>query len=175
MTQTEFTALVVQYEKLIYTICYQLTQNHHTAQDLAQETFLSAYSHIDSCDPANYRPWLARIATNKAKDYLKSARTRYEAAYETLPEPPEENPDSPERLLLDQAGFEDVRKKIWALGEPYREPAVLFFLENLPPGEISRRLKRPEKTVYTQLSRAKQMLQSQLKGKEAHHDRESSK
>ncbi len=164
MTQKEFAGLVEQYEKLIYTVCYQLTQNHHTAQDLAQETFLTAYRHIDSCSPANYRPWLARIATNKAKDYLKSARNRHEAPCEALPE--QSAPESPEPLALSQAGAEDIRRRIYALSEPYRAPAVLFFLEELPPGEISRRLQRPEKTIYTQLSRARHILQNQLSGKE---------
>ena len=163
MTRKEFTLLVEQYEKLVYTICFQLTQDHHIAQDLAQETFLSAYSHMDSCTDGNYRPWLTRIAANKAKDFLKSA-VRREEATEILPEPAGTDAclSAPEQLLLSADNAEEIRRRIYGLGTPYREPAILFFLEELPPGEISRRLGRPEKTVYTQLSRARQLLKAQL-------------
>ena len=151
-----------QYEKLIYTVCYQFTQNHHTAQDLAQETFLAAYRRIDACDPAHYRPWLTRIAANKAKDHLKSAAHQREHPVDFLPE--QAVRDGPEEALLQSVGEEDLRKHIRALKEPYRAPAVLFFLENRTIPEITKALNRPEKTVYTQLSRARKLLQNSLKG-----------
>jgi len=162
MTQKEFEQLVVAHEKLIYTVCYQLTQNHHTAQDLTQETFLTAYRRIDACDSAHYRPWLTRIAVNKAKDYLKSAATRRETPVEALPESPAR--DGPEELMLHTAAEEDLRERIRSLKEPYRAPAVLFFLEERSIPDIAKALNRPEKTVYTQLSRAKKLLQKSLKG-----------
>ena len=76
MTQREFSQFVAQYEKLVFTICYQFVKDYHEAQNLSQETFLSAYRHIDSYQGDNYKPWIARIATNKAKDYLNSAYHR---------------------------------------------------------------------------------------------------
>ena len=69
MNPAKFSQVVEQYQKLVYTICFQMVRDHHTAEDLAQETFLSAYSHIDRCPEESLRPWLARIATNKAKDW----------------------------------------------------------------------------------------------------------
>ncbi|MEG1744536.1 MAG: sigma factor, partial [Ruthenibacterium sp.] len=45
MTSQQFNALVQQYEKLVYTICYQFVHDAQLAEDLAQETFLSAYMH----------------------------------------------------------------------------------------------------------------------------------
>ena len=48
MTSDEFSQLVRQYERLVYTICYQFTKDHQLAEDLAQETFLSAYTHRDA-------------------------------------------------------------------------------------------------------------------------------
>ena len=77
MNDTAFCGLMEQYERLVYTICYRLAgQDHHTAQDLAQDTFVSAYQHLDSCPQDNPKAWLARIATNKCKDHLRSAHTR---------------------------------------------------------------------------------------------------
>ena len=35
------------YSKLVFSICYRLTNDYFTAEDLTQETFLSAYSSLD--------------------------------------------------------------------------------------------------------------------------------
>ena len=58
MTKEAFSQLVVQYERLVYTICFQLVRDAAAAEDLTQETFLSAYLHRDTM-PAGYeRQWL---------------------------------------------------------------------------------------------------------------------
>lgn len=165
LTTSEFTRLVEQHEGLVYTVCYQLVRDPFTAQDLCQETFLTAWSSIDQCDPGSYRPWLARIASNKALDYLKRASTRREQPAEVLPET---LVDGPEDLALARAGAEALRTRIRSLEPPYREVAELALLQELPPGEIARRLGRREKTVYTQLSRAKNQLRTALREEERH-------
>ncbi len=169
MTDRQFGEVVYQYEKLVYTICYQFTHNHHTAQDLAQETFLSAYSHMDSCPQDNMKPWLARIAANKAKDFLKSAYNRRVQAtqHDALPE---ENgalflsDARPEDITIQKEQLVCIRQDILALKEPYHQVAVLYFLQEQTVEEISRRLERPPKTVHTQLYRAKHILQEKMKG-----------
>ena len=155
LNTSEFTSLVQAHEKLVYTVCYQLTRDPFAAQDLCQETFLTAWHSIDRCDPASYRPYLARIASNKALDYLKRASTRHEEPVEILPET---GVPGPEDELLSQDGEHALRSRILALPEPYRQVAEMNLLEELPPGEIAKQLGRSEKTVYTQLSRAKEQL-----------------
>ena len=39
------------YSKLVFSICYRLTNDYFTAEDLTQETFLSAYSSLDRFEP----------------------------------------------------------------------------------------------------------------------------
>lgn len=70
LTNASFSQLVVQYERLVYTVCFQLVRDAAAAEDLTQETFLSAYLHRDAIPPGYERQWLCRVATNKAKDYL---------------------------------------------------------------------------------------------------------
>ena len=164
MTDQTFEQLVVKYEKLVYTICYQMTRDPHTAQDLAQEAFLSAYAHRNSCDEANAKPWLCRIATNKAKDYLKSAYHRKvdltdneeDVHYTLYATPP------PEDITIDKDQAERITDAIRALKEPYVRVAVAYFLEEKTVDEIARALGRPPKTVHTQLYRAKLLLQKNL-------------
>ena len=76
MTKEQFSQLVVRYERLVYTICFQLVRDTAAAEDLTQETFLSAYLHRDAMPEGYERQWLVRIAANKAKDYLQSAWNR---------------------------------------------------------------------------------------------------
>ena len=76
MTTLEFSAMVQKYQSLVYTVCHQLVPDVGDAQDLTQETFLAAWRAIDRCPPGFEKQWLARIASNKAKDYLRSAWVR---------------------------------------------------------------------------------------------------
>ena len=76
LNNDQFASMMRQYQRLVYTVCYQFVHDPHIAEDLTQETFLSAYTNIDRCDPAFYKQWLVRVAANKCKDHLKSAWVR---------------------------------------------------------------------------------------------------
>lgn len=163
MRESEFEQLVEQYQWLVYTICFQLTRDRDAAEDLVQETFLSAYLHRDRCNPENIRPWLCRIATNKAKDLLKSAYHRKVALADDDSEPVFVGETSPpDDLVIDEAMRKEIEQVIRSLHEPYLQVSVLYFLEQKPIDEIAVRLGRPVKTVHTQLYRARRMLQQQL-------------
>ena len=166
MTLHEWNASVELYEKLIFTICFQLVRDYQQAQDLTQETFLSAYTHRESCNMETVKPWLARIATNKAKDYLKSAYVR-----RTGGEISEEAADEsalPEQLFLEKESREKIIAHVTALQEPYAKVSRMYFLEQKSVSEITVMLARPQKTVQTQLYRAKKILQEKIKEGGAH-------
>ena len=76
MRESEFEELMKQYQNLVFTVCYQLVEDYQEAQNLTQETFLAAYRFVDNCEGKHIRPWLCRVAANKAKDYLKSSYRR---------------------------------------------------------------------------------------------------
>lgn len=172
VTNAQFSRLVEQYQRLVYTVCYQLVRDHQLAEDLTQETFLSAYTHMDACPPERYKPWLARIAANKAKDHLKSAWARRVSAPgdEELPQTPPPGgaaPPGPEDLTVTREEAEAIRRMVRDLREPYLQVSVLYFLEERSVEEISRALRRPPKTVHTQLFRAKRMLQEKIRERSA--------
>lgn len=159
----DFANMVTKYERLIYTVCVQIVRDAATAEDLTQETFLSAYLHLDTCPDGFEKQWLARIATNKAKDYLQSAYARHT----TLPGDADMPPDSrvsppPEELVVSQGGANAIADRIYRLKEPYHAVCVLYFLQERTAEEIAMKLGRPVKTVHTQIDRARKMLRSQL-------------
>lgn len=152
MNALEFDRLVQKYQSLVYTICRQLVADEGYAQDLTQETFLSAWRSMDRC-PAGYeKQWLARIASNKAKDYLRSAWAR------RVNTPGSE----PEAQVLEALGEEELTQRILALREPYKTPCRLMLLEQHTAAEAARLCGRPQKTVEAQVFRAKKMLAAQL-------------
>ncbi len=166
MTEEQFSALVVRYQRLVYTICYQMTRDAQTAEDLAQETFLSAYLHRDSARDTDLKPWFARIATNKAKDFLKSAYHRHTGTQDDVYWEMQPAADKPPGLELEEAeGEGEIKAAIEALKEPYLLVCRLYFLQQRTTAEISQLLGRPQKTVETQLYRAKQQLTKKLGGK----------
>ena len=53
-----------------------MTGDYFVSEDIAQETFISAYKHFEDFDGNNEKAWICRIATNKCIDYLKSSARR---------------------------------------------------------------------------------------------------
>lgn len=163
MTTEKYKLIVNQYEKLIFTICYQMLKDYHEAQNLTQETFISAYINIDRCEPEKIKAWLAKIATNKAKDYLKSAymrKVQLNDEYDTNLVSPQSPPDE---IYIENEKEQIIKDKINSLKEPYLKVSVMYFIEEKNVDEISRFLERPKKTVQTQILRAKVLLQKILK------------
>ena len=161
MTKEQFGMVVEQYQKLVYTICYQMVRDHFEAQNLAQETFLAAFTHIDRCREEELKPWLCRIAANKAKDHLQSAWNRRtvlpgeEELARGLAPPAEE-------AVLRRSAMAEIQAALLELKEPYRQVCRLCLLEEQSPEEAALALGRPVKTVYTQLTRGKRLLREAL-------------
>ena len=164
MTTLEFNALVRQYQGLVYTVCHQLVPDEGDAQDLAQETFLAAWRAIDRCPPGFEKQWLARIASNKAKDYLRSAWVRRvnTPGDEVLALEGAPPGTQPEQQVLNALGEEELTGMILALREPYKTPCRLVLLEQHTMAEAAQLCGRPPKTVEAQIYRAKKMLAQQI-------------
>lgn len=167
MTNAQFSRIVDQYQKLVYTVCYQLVQDHQLAEDLTQDTFLAAFTHMDDCPPEKYKPWLARIATNKATDHLRSAWKRRVSipGEEAMPERPMAGAAAtpgPEDVVVTKSEAAAIRQMVNELKEPYLLVSRLYFMEEKTVEEIAHALHRPAKTVSTQLYRAKRMLREKI-------------
>lgn len=157
--------LINTYQNLILSICYKMTQNYFDAEDLTQETFLSAYRNLDSFDRRYEKAWLARIAVNKCTDYKRSAKNRAEPAGEdtflTITDPA----SSVERRILEKEIQLHLKTCCEQLKSPYREVALAHFYEEKNVEEIAAETGKKRKTIQTQLYRAKEQLRK-LYGKE---------
>ena len=142
----------------VYRFLLSLSHDEDLAEDLTQETFLSAYTHLDSFDGANEKAWLCRIAANKCTDYLKSAgRRQIPSREDSFSGLISERP-SPEQQALDREVRERLLYHCERLKPPYDEIARLYFYEERRPDEIARLVGRNVRTVQTQIYRARDFL-----------------
>ncbi len=157
--------MIDQYQNLIFSICCRLTGDFFEAEDLTQDTFLSAYKSLSSFDGKNERAWLCRIATNKCLDHLKRAGRRSVPTEESFFAAVPSAADTPERSALDHALREELKERCLSLKPPYRDVALDYFYYELEISEIAAKTGRGVKTLQTQIYRAKAMLRKQY-GKE---------
>ena len=67
-----FRAIVKEYERPLYFHIRRLVVSHDDAKDILQDTFIKAFRSLWTLrKESGLRPWLYRIATNSALDFLK--------------------------------------------------------------------------------------------------------
>lgn len=75
-----FNRLVDRHQSAVFSLCYRILGQSQSAEDAAQEAFLSAYRSLDRFEGGNFRSWLLRIAANESKDELRRRRRKDQAA-----------------------------------------------------------------------------------------------
>jgi RNA polymerase sigma-70 factor, ECF subfamily len=166
-----FSDLVRHYDRRIFRMAKQITQNDDDAEDVLQESFLKAYSHLDDFQGnSRFYTWLVRIAVNEA---LMKLRKRRSDKTVPLDEPIDtgedevvreiavwdENPEqrySREELgaLLDEA--------IQTLKPAYRTVFILRDIEELSIEETAEALGLSISAVKSRLLRARLQLREKL-------------
>src|SRR5690625_3181749 len=58
----------------IYRFLLSLSRNHHTAEDLVQETFLRAYLHVDTQHSGSIKSWLFTVAHHAFIDHYRKQK-----------------------------------------------------------------------------------------------------
>jgi len=159
-----FEVLVRRYQTLVCSVAYSACGNLALSEDVAQETFWTAWRQRASLEqPDRLKAWLCGIARNLAKNARRKASRPVESA-ETqdvltelstdLPGPAEEAVSREEESLVWQA--------LERIPEAYREPLVLFYREDRSVAEVAGALVLSEDAVRQRLSRGRGMLREQV-------------
>lgn len=158
-TKDNFIRLVEQYQNLVFSICLKMTGDYFAAEDLAQETFISVYKHMEEFDGQAEKAWICRIAGNKCIDYHRAAARRMvPMAEEDMPDKILQDSDTPLRTVMAGQIMDELRQCCEALEEPYRAVALMHFLAGQTAGEISERTGVGINTVQTRIYRAREKL-----------------
>lgn len=160
-----FEELVKKYQKNIYRLAFRMTRDHDTADDLAQETFVKAFTSIGSFkEEHSFYPWIFRICMNLSINYLKRKKFMVSES-ELLPRKLEDSKatgDPMSQLIRDEL-MDRVESSIDALPPPFKAVFILKVYEELSYEQIAQNLKISVGTVMSRLFRARERLQKSLK------------
>ena len=71
-----FTTLVNRYSGKVFRLALHITQNQEDAEDVLQEAFLKAYTHLDSfAGNSKFYTWIVRIAVNESLMKLRKRKS----------------------------------------------------------------------------------------------------
>jgi len=71
-----FTELITRYERKIFRLARNITQNQEDAEDVLQEVFMKSYTHLDSFEGnSKFYTWLVRIAVNESLMKLRKRKS----------------------------------------------------------------------------------------------------
>jgi RNA polymerase sigma-70 factor (ECF subfamily) len=152
--------LVKRYQRAVYSVARRYLRSHPAADDIAQETFLRAYSSLKGYDRRfRFYTWLIRITINLCHD-----TARREGRYLPLDGEREEAPGNPLETLVQEDACRRIRKEIAELPPDQREVILLRADRELSYQEIGQVLGIPAGTVMSRLFRGRQTLARRLKG-----------
>jgi RNA polymerase sigma-70 factor (TIGR02960 family) len=83
-----FAELTDPYRRELHVHCYRILGSFQDAEDLLQETLLSAWQALDRFDGRSLRAWLYRIATNRCLNYLRDTSRRPQSPGPVAPASP---------------------------------------------------------------------------------------
>ena len=162
---TQFEELLQENKDRIFNLLFRLTGDHHTAEDLFQETFLRAYRGLGRYEGMS-KPstWIYSIALNVYRDhYRRSRKGRKEIGMENAGLLSSDDPaGNPEDVLLKKEEKQELQRLILSLKPALRVPVVLFYVDELGVREIVEATGRSESSIKTALHRARKLLKTKL-------------
>ncbi len=144
-----------EYADMVRRICFVHLKNRHDTEDIFQDVYLKyLLSGISFESSAHEKAWFIRVTINACTDYLRYLSRRKYVPLEVLSE---------ESDSLDSTSAE-ILETVLKLPEKYRNVIYLHYYEGYSALEIAGILRKKENTVYTWLSRARELLKEELGG-----------
>ena len=162
-----FDLLVKRYQSKVYFLAYRMVKSHDAADDIAQDTFINAYSAVKSFKIGySFYTWLYRICMNLSINYLKRQKfviPESQFEQETSPLEREAPGADPSNHLALKELEGKIEKAIDSLPPKFKAVLVLRLYEDLSYEEIAKTLKISMGTVMSRLFRARERMQGMLK------------
>jgi RNA polymerase sigma-70 factor (ECF subfamily) len=138
---------------------------------VVQETFTAVFRSIDAYGGrSSLLSWIYGIAKNTVNNHLRRARAheqRMERAEFTLQSAAGLSSYTPEEHLNLRRCEDAIHRRLSGIADWHAEVFVLRHVEDLPIGEIARRVRRSNDAVRSSLYRMKRMLVETVDGEEA--------
>lgn len=168
MNQDEFQSIVESNTDFVYNVAYRMMSNAQDAEDITQETFMSAYRSWDAFrGGSSVSTWLYRIAVNACLMRLrkeKRARTLTDSRHQDT-DVMDWNPDpalGPEGLAVNAELSGEIARAIAELPPDLRAAVVLRDVQELSNTEASEALDITVSSLKARLHRGRVLLRKSL-------------
>jgi len=163
--QQAFASLVDKYKDSVFNVSYRMLGNPSEAEDVAQETFVRAYTQLHTYkDTHRFSTWLLSIASHLSIDQLR--RRRFLALpLENVPflEWIADVGVGPEEAALAVEASDEMQKVLSVLPAKYRAVLVLRYWHDLSYEEIAQALHLTPPLVKARLHRARELVARTMK------------
>lgn len=153
-----FRALVREHGTSLLRMCSVYLGDKALAEDAVQDAFLKAYRTLAQFrGECSDKTWLARIAINTCKNYLRNPWHRYvdrRVSLETLPERATGGAGSDMQVLREISRLPDNDKAV----------ILLTYYQDMRASDVARALGISREAVYARLKRARAKLKTKLEG-----------
>ena len=160
--ESAFTELMRAHYAFVYAVVIGIVNNPHDAEEIVQDTFLNAYRSMAQYeDREKFKNWLAEIARNSARDWLRKQRVNT-VSIDEVSESTLQSTDSLDEQLIRDEQRELIRRAMETLSQKDRDIARSYYLDGASYDELVRTHGLSYKAISFRLSRAKQKLAKRL-------------
>lgn len=168
-----FEKLIINYEKRVYNIAYQMFGNEHDANDMAQEVFIKVYKSLDKFNfKSSFATWIHRITVNTCIDEYRKKKKNYQI--ESMDETMEQKDGvvhkqfvdkslTPEEKAIKNENIKFIRESINELKEEHKMIIILRDIKGYSYDDIADILDISIGTVKSRISRARSTLKKIIK------------
>jgi RNA polymerase sigma-70 factor (ECF subfamily) len=166
-----FNQIVLEYQNLVYNQAYRIMGEGASAEDAAQEAFISAYKKLHTYRGGSFKSWLLRIVSNACYDEFR--RRKRQPIVPLYPEDKngneldsaswlEGNEEKPEDYVLRSELSDAIQTCLDRLEFEFRTIVVLVDLQGMDYASAAKVVDRPLGTVKSRLARARRNLKDCL-------------
>lgn len=161
--QADFAILYERYFPRIYRFAFARLRNHADTEEVVQETFAAVFRSIDAYrEQSSLLSWIYGIAKNTVNNYIRRARAHEQrverAETELVRSAHSLDACTPEEHLSLRRYEAAIQERLASVAEWHQEVFVLRHVDNLPIGEIAKRVSRSNDAVRSSLYRIKRLL-----------------
>ncbi len=168
--EESFVMLLNRHLSGVYALAYRYLGNADDASDVAQETFIRAWKHLNKFDTSrNFKTWILAIAKNASLDHIKKKKPvlfskieEGDGELDTFLAPYVESPELPSELLERKDTGEMLERALIKLPPAYQAVLSLRYHEDLKFREIAEVLGEPIDTVKSKHRRGLLLLKKAL-------------
>ncbi|WP_316817530.1 sigma-70 family RNA polymerase sigma factor [Pedobacter nyackensis] len=156
-----YETIMRKFNQQLFRISMSIVNDEQEAEDIMQITYLNAYRNLSNFKhQSSFNTWLTKILINESllhkKRKVKLEKTRKESEYN------DRHTETPLDNLMNKELKEMLEKAVATLPEKYRIVFVMREVQGMSTNETMEALDLGESNVKIRLTRAKEMLRTEL-------------